>query len=186
MKDSLQKNWWVLTLNGVIAILIGGLAIFASDSLMKTVSTFLGLLILVGGLLLLLGAYDLKRKKADYALMLTEGVVAGIVGVLIMIFPMQTVKIFFIFIGVWAILIGLMQVYMAIVMRSILENNYILIIGGFLLAGIGLFLLLRPEMVAGVFLQIVGGVVVVLGILLIYYSFIIRHAIKEIEAPNKS
>lgn len=186
MNENLQKNWWLITLNGVIALLFGGLAIFATPDLMKTISTFIGLLVLVGGLLLLLGAYDLKRKQHDYALMLAEGLIASVVGIVIMIFPFTTIKIFLIFIGIWAIIIGLTQIYLAIAMRKVLMNNWVLIIGGLLLTGIGFLLLLKGEELAGVFMQIVGGVVVVVGMLLIYYSIIIKQAEKDTKHSIKS
>jgi uncharacterized membrane protein HdeD (DUF308 family) len=181
MKDNLQKNWWVLAVNGLIAVVFGGLAFFASQDLMKTISTFIGLLILVGGVLLLLGAYDLRRKEHDYALMLTEGVIATITGILIMIFPLQTMNIFITFIGVWALFIGLLQIYLAIVMRKVLVNIYVLIIGGLVLCGIGIILLINPEIILG-FVSVLGIVLIVLGMLQVYYAFVIKRA-KTSESP---
>lgn len=176
MKDNLQKNWWVLAVNGLLAIIFGGLAVFASEELMKTISTFIGLLILVGGLLLLLGAYDLRRKEHDYALMLTEGVIATIAGILIMIFPLQTINIFITFIGIWALFMGILQIYLAIIMRKVLANIYVLIIGGLILCGIGIVLLINPEIVAGFVMTVLGIVLIVLGMLLVYYAFVIKRA----------
>ena len=176
MKDNVQKNWWVLAVNGLLAVIFGGLAVFASEDLMKTISTFIGLLILVGGLLLLLGAYDLRRKHHDYALMLTEGVIATVVGILIMIFPLQTINIFIIFIGVWALFMGLLQIYLAIIMRKVLSNIYVLIIGGLILCGIGIVMLINPEIVAGYVMTVLGIVLIVLGMLLVYYAFVIKRA----------
>lgn len=176
MKTNLQKNWWVLTMNGILAILFGGLALLASETMLLSISTYFGLLILVGGVLLLLGAFNQKKKKKDYSLMLAEGLISIILGVIIIIYPGQTLKLFLIFIGVWALLLGIFKIYIAIAMRKIIEFQYIMIIGGLLLLGIGFLLLLDPAYVAGFVLQVVGAIFVILGIILIYFSFAIKNS----------
>ena len=87
MKTNLQKNWWVLTINGLLAILFGAMALFATEAVMESISMYFGLLILIGGILLLVGAYDKQRKKINYSLMITEGIILVVLGILIMIFP---------------------------------------------------------------------------------------------------
>ncbi len=176
MKTNLHKNWWVLTVNGVLAVLFGGLALFATEAMLLSISMYFGLLVLVGGVILLLGAFNQKQKKKNYSLMLTEGLISIILGILIMIFPGQTLKLFLIFIGVWALLLGIFKIYIAIAMRKIIEFWYLIIGGGLLLLGIGFLLLLDPAYVAGFVLQVVGAIFVILGIMLIYFSFVIKNS----------
>ena len=176
MKTNLHKNWWVLTVNGVLAILFGGLALFATEAMLLSISMYFGLLVLVGGVILLLGAFDQKQKKKNYSLLFIEGLISIILGILIMIFPGQTLKLFLIFIGVWALLLGIFKIYIAIAMRKIIEFWYLIIGGGLLLLGIGFLLLLDPAYVAGFVLQVVGAIFVILGIMLIYFSFVIKNS----------
>ncbi|NQT78179.1 MAG: DUF308 domain-containing protein [Bacteroidetes bacterium] len=176
MKTNLQKNWWVLSVNGILAVLFGGLALFATETMLLSISMYFGLLVLVGGVLLLLGAFDQRKKKKNYSLMFTEGLISIVLGILIMIYPNQTLKLFLIFIGVWALLLGIFKIYIAIAMGKIMEYRYVMIIGGILLIGISFMLLLNPAYVAGLVLQIVGAIFVVLGIMLIYFSFVIKNA----------
>jgi len=179
MKTNLQKNWWVIMINGLLAILFGALALFATETLMLSISIYFGLLILIGGVLLLFGAWDQQRKKKNFSLMLTEGLISVLLGILIMIFPGETLKIFYIFIGIWALLLGLFKIYLAIVLRKMVEFRYLMILGGMLLFGIGLLLLLDPNYVAGVVLKIIGGIFIILGMLLVYFSFVVKKANKE-------
>lgn len=176
MKANLQKNWWVLTVNGLLAILFGGLAIFATETMLLSISMYFGLLVLIGGVLLLLGALDQKRKQKSYSVMLTEGIISVILGILIMIYPGQTLRLFLIFIGAWAVLLGLFKIYITIMIGKALEFRYILIFGGLILIGIGLLLLLDPNYVAGFVLKVVGGVFVILGIILVYFSLKIKNS----------
>ena len=175
METNLQKHWWVLSLNGALAVLFGGLALFASETMLLSISMYFGLLIIVGGILLLLGAFDQKGKGKDYTLMLIEALVSIVLGIIIIIYPGQTLKLFLIFIGVWTLLLGIFKIYIAIVMRKILQFPYIMIIGGLLWLGIGFLMLLNPAYVAGFVLQVVGAIFVVLGITLMYFSFTVKN-----------
>ena len=66
MNTNIKRNWWVLLVNGLLAILFGGLALFATEPLLLSISMYFGLLILIGGVLLLIGAYDKQRKEDEY------------------------------------------------------------------------------------------------------------------------
>ncbi|RLD34152.1 MAG: hypothetical protein DRI83_08410 [Bacteroidetes bacterium] len=179
MKTNLQKNWWVLTVNGLLAILFGALALFATEAFMLGISMYFGLLVLIGGILLLIGAYDKQRKQKGYSMMLTEAIISVILGILIMVFPGPTLKLFFIFIGIWALLLGLFKIYVAIALRKMMEFRYMFFLGGLLLFAIGLVLLLDPAYVAGFVLKAVGVIFIVIGILLVYFSFVVKNAEKE-------
>ena len=174
MKTNLKKNWWVLLINGLIAVLFGALAMFSTQQMMESIQIYFGLLIVIGGVLLLFGAYDKYKKERSFSLMLTEGIVSVLLGALIMLFPEQSLRIFLIFIGIWALMLGLLKIFIAISMRDKTSFRYVLVFGGILLFGIGLLLLLDPTYVAGAVLKIVGAVFVVLGMILIYYSFMVR------------
>jgi len=178
MKTNLKKNWWVLLINGLIAVLFGALALFATHQTLESIQIYFGLLIVIGGVLLLFGAYDKYKKEKSFSLMLTEGLMSVLLGGLIMLFPGQSLRIFLIFIGIWALLLGLFKIFIAINMRGMPGFRNVLIFGGILLFGIGLLLLLDPTYVAGAVLKIVGAVFIVLGMILIYYSFMIR-SLKE-------
>lgn len=175
MNTRIQKNWWVLLVNGLLAILFGALALFATEALMLSISMYFGLLILIGGILLLIGAIDKQRKQREYSLMMTEAVISIVLGILIMIFPGTTLRLFFIFIGIWSLLLGLFKIYLGIIARQMKEFRAMLIIGGIVLFAIGILLLLDPEYVVGFVLKIVGGVFIILGMILVYYSFIVRN-----------
>ena len=179
MKSNYQKNWWVLTINGILAILFGTLTLFDSEVMMKSLSMYFGLLILVGGGLLLLGAYDHKQKKKNYNMLLAEGVIMAAIGAFIMIFPLQTLKLFLIFIGIWAFLLGILKIYIAISMGKALEYRYLLLIGGLIFSGIGLLFLIDPAWTAGYVLKILAVIFVFLGVMMIYFSFAIKHTKKE-------
>ncbi|MEE4257718.1 MAG: DUF308 domain-containing protein [Bacteroidales bacterium] len=182
MKTNITRNWWVLLVNGLLAILFGGLSLFATEALMLSISMYFGLLILIGGILLLFGAWDKQRKQRGYSMMLTEGIISIVLGILIMIFPGQTLKLFFIFIGIWALLLGLFKIYVGILLKGMDSYRNIFILGGIVLFVIGLVMLLDPAYIAGLILQVIGVIFVIIGMMLVYFSFIVKGAGKDTES----
>ena len=179
MKSNYQKNWWVLTINGILAILFGSITLFDSEVMMKSISIYFGLLILIGGILVLLGAFDHKRKNEKYNMLFAEGVIMAVIGILIMVFPLQTLKLFLILIGIWAFLLGMLKIYIAISIGKALEYRYALFIGGVIFSGIGLHFLIDPAWTAGYMLKIFGVIFIVIGMMMVYFSFAIRNAKTE-------
>ena len=179
MKRNLQNNWWVLTINGILAILFGALTLFDSQSVMISLSMYFGLLFLIGGALLIFGALDLRRKQKHFGIMLFEGIIISTVGILIMIYPLQTLKIFLLLIGVWAFLGGLLKVYVAISLGKTLAYRQLLVFTGVLLSAIGLLLLIDPTWTAVHVLKIIGIIFIAIGLMTIYFSIAVRNAQKE-------
>lgn len=175
MKTSLQKHWWILSINGILAILFGGLALYDSETFMISISKYFGLLILIGGILLFLGALDQRRKQKSYTLMMTEAVIMAALGILIMIYPMETLRVFLILIGVWSFLLGLSKIYVGLSIGKEFRSRYAFIFGGFLFTIIGLMLLIDPVWAGSNLLLVFGFIFVVLGIMLVYFSFKIRN-----------
>jgi len=176
MKTNLQKNWWVIAINGIIAILFGALILYDSETVLISISMYFGLLVLIGGLLLLMGAYDQRKKEGNHKMLFVEGVIMSIIGILIMVFPLQTLRIFLLLIGVWALLLGLLKIYIAISIGKLLRYGNIMIISGTLLSIIGLLLLINPTWMAGHLMSLVGILFAVIGVMMIYFSFGIRRA----------
>jgi uncharacterized membrane protein HdeD (DUF308 family) len=142
---------------------------------MISISQYFGLLVLIGGILLFFGALDQRRKQKDYTLMVVEATVMIILGILIMVFPLQTLRVFLILIGIWALLLGLAKLYLGISMGKDFGSRYIFIFGGLFFAVIGLVLLIDPVWIGSHLLRLFGFIFVVLGMILVYFSFKIRN-----------
>ena len=174
MKSNYQKTWWILTINGVLAILFGALTFIDSEAVMKSLSVYVGLLLLLGGILLLFGAMDQKKKQKDYKMMLFGGGTLAVIGIIVMVFPLQTLKFFLIIIGIWAFLIGILKIYIAVSVGKALEYRHMLLLGGLIFSGIGLLVLVDPTWLAGFILKIFGAVSIVLGMMMVYFSFALK------------
>lgn len=174
MKTNLQKHWWIMAINGVLAILFGALALFDSENLMISISKYFGLLVIIGGVLLVMAALDSRRRQKAFSLMMAEGIIMLIIGILIMAFPAQTLKVFLILVGIWAFLLGLAKLYIGLAIGREFSTRYIFIFGGILFAAIGLILLIDPLWTGSNVLKVFGFIFVVLGMGLVYNAFMLR------------
>lgn len=163
-----------MAINGVLAILFGALALYDSEAVIISISQYFGLLVLIGGVLLFMGALDLRRKNKDYTLMMVEAVIMAVLGILIMIFPLQTVRVFLILIGIWSLLLGLAKIYYGLALGKDFGSRYVFVFGGLFFAIIGLLLLIDPVWIGSHLLRLFGLIFVVLGMMLVFFSFKVK------------
>ena len=163
-----------MTINGVLALLFGAFALFDSENLLISLSKYFGLLVMIAGLLLLLAAWDQRKKKKKYQMLILEGGAMAVVGLLILIFPLATLKLFLLLIGVWALFTGLMKIYLAASLGSGFPYRNVMFISGTLFSLIGLALLIDPTWIATHVLILFGIVLIIVGIMTIYFSFMIK------------
>jgi len=177
METRRYKNWWFLTINGLISVLFGLLLILLTQEFIKTIVFYFGLLILLGGLIFLIaGINNLRKDKAAW-MILFESLTSLAIGLIIMIFPQKSLELFLILFGIWAIVIGIIQWVLLLKMKEVFAHKNLMFFNGFLSIALGIALLFNPFSWAVFLVKIIGGLIVVFGILLVYFS-VVLHALK--------
>lgn len=174
MEEKKFKKWWVLAVNGLIALLLGILIISTPATTLIIIGKYFGLVILVGGLILLFTAFYNIKKEKSYGLILVESVITIILGVLILIYTRKTLEIFVILIGIWAIIIGISQLAILIDKNYSVSGKYVFLFNGLLTVILGVFMLFNPFTMGQFFITLAGIGAMVFGILLIFFAFKIR------------
>ena len=170
---TLAKNWWLLLLRGICAIMFG-------------ILTFVWPGITLLTLVLLYGAYAL----ADGVLSLAEAVMGGApaprwwlalvgllgiaVGILTFAWPGITALVLLLFIAGWAIATGVLQIVGAIRLRKEIDNEWLLIASGVVSVIFGLILVVQPGTGALALLYVIGIYAILYGILLVWLSLRLR------------
>ncbi|MCK4287907.1 MAG: DUF308 domain-containing protein, partial [Bacteroidales bacterium] len=144
MEEKKFKKWWVLAVNGLIALLLGILIISTPATTLIIIGKYFGLVILVGGLILLFTAFYNIKKEKSYGLILIESVITIILGILILIYTRKTLEIFVILIGIWAIIIGISQLAILIDKNYYTSGKYLFLFNGLLTVVLGVFMLFNP------------------------------------------
>ena len=173
MEKKPDKNRWFLVINGIIAILFGLLLLLFTQKIILSMIFFSGLALLVGGLCFLFIAIYHLRKDRNVIMQIFQSIFTIAVGLIIMLFQKQSLYMFFILLGIWAIIVGVVQIVILIDVRNNLSNKKIILFNGLLTAALGIILIIEREEIPVLLTKIVGAFAILFGIVMIYISFII-------------
>ncbi|MGA9189547.1 MAG: HdeD family acid-resistance protein [Methanosarcina sp.] len=113
--EILQVSWWVVLLEGIIAILIGLFLLYRPAVTTIFLLQILGIFWLAEGILSVIGALIFSGHRLWKLL---SGIMSIIAGALILMYPLYSpfiiLTFFVIFIGVWAIINGVLKIAMAL------------------------------------------------------------------------
>lgn len=164
-----------MAVNGCIFILFGILILFFKAEVIKTILLYFGIVMLAFGIIMLvMGINNLRRDKAG-AMMLVESIVAMAIGLALISFPQASISLFLIMIGVWAIIMGIIQLVIIVNYKGDLPNKNLLMLNGLLTIALGASLLFNPFQWALFIVKIIGGFAMLFGVLLVYFSFVLRN-----------
>jgi uncharacterized membrane protein HdeD (DUF308 family) len=169
------RNWWLLLLRGLAAVLFGVLAfVWPSITLLALIFLF-GAYALATGILSLILAYKAPRGYPRFGALILGGILSIIAGLIAFFMPGMTAVGLLILIAAWAIVTGIIEIMAAIRLRKIITREWLLVLAGLVSIFFGVVLLLRPA--AGVLVLVwwIGAYALVFGILLMVLAFKMRH-----------
>ena len=179
MNNSKNTKWTGLAVNGLVALVIGVVFIFLPQELIVTIVKIIGIVLGIAGVGLLAYTFFNNKKKGVFnAYNIFQGILNLAVGVIMIVEPERMVDFIFFIIGLWTIAIGLFQVVYALRVRKIVNSGMFLLGNGIAFSGLGLIMILNPEAVINTMLAVIGGIIALLGIILIYFSFLVYKANK--------
>jgi uncharacterized membrane protein HdeD (DUF308 family) len=174
MATILARNWWALLLRGVVAVLFGILTFIWPGLTLAVLVLLFGAYVLVDGLFAIVAAIKSPAGNERWLLLLLEGIVGVIIGVLTFFWPAMTAFALLYFIALWAIITGVLEIGAAIRLRKSISNEWLLIISGFLSILFGLALIIVPVAGALAVVWLIGAYAIVFGVLLMALSFRLR------------
>src|SRR6188472_2752229 len=138
---SLAKKIWIFAvIRGVLGIIFGLIALFAP------IATALALAIVIGAYAIVDGVFDIIeaiRHRGSSSMALR--IVLGAVGILVLVWPGMSLAILAIFVGIWAIIIGILQIMASVGHRAAPNSGWVWgVIGGALAILFGVLVLIRP------------------------------------------
>ena len=174
MRELLAEFWWVLVLRGVAAIVFGVLAFLWPGLTIEVLIAFFGAYVLVDGVFGTIAALSGRRHAAHWVLMLLEGLLGIAVGIMTFVAPVVTGLVLLIWIGMWAILTGVIEVVQAIRLRKEIQGEFWLALAGLLSIGFGVLLLAFPLAGALAVLWVLASYAVAFGLVLVILGFRVR------------
>jgi uncharacterized membrane protein HdeD (DUF308 family) len=168
------ENWRAVALRGLVALLFGLVILFWPGLVLAVLSLFFGLYALVDGGVVLVPAIRSSERGARRWVPLAEGTVGVIAGLLALLWPGLTASGLLYVIVVWAVATGIFKILTAIVLRSEVENWWLLAGGGALSVLFGVILAALAGSDLPSLAPFIGVFAIVVGLALIVFAFRIR------------
>lgn len=170
---TLAKNWWMLLLRGICAILFGILAFVWPAMTLVTLILLYGAFAFVDGIFALIAAIAGGAAAPRWWLAIV-GLLGIAAGLATWFWPGLTALVLLYFIAAWSIATGVMQIVGAIQLRKEIDNEWLLIAAGVISVLFGGLLFARPGAGAIAVLFIIGVYALLYGVLLVFLALRLR------------
>ena len=175
------SSWWALVLRGIFAIAFGVLA-FVWPHITLTALVFLwGAYALVDGAFAVAAGVKSYGENKRWWLLLIEGILGVIAGVLAFVIPGITALVLLMLIAAWAIVTGAFEIAAAIQLRKHITGEWLLALAGVASILFGVLLVLNPGAGALAVVWMIGAYAIVFGCLLIALGFRLHGMVKSAD-----
>ncbi len=174
MEAMLARNWWVLVLRGVLAVLFGLAAFFWPGLTALVLVSLFGAYALIDGIFAVVAGIQQYGKHERWWAVLLEGIVGILIGLLTFFWPGVTALGLLYFIAAWALVTGVFEIVAAIRLRREIEGEWLLGLSGVASVLFGLLLVIFPS--AGVLsvIWIIGAYALLFGVIMIILGLRMR------------
>jgi uncharacterized membrane protein HdeD (DUF308 family) len=166
---ALARNWWLLLIRGILAILFGLMAFAWPALTLVTLVLLYGAYAFVDGLT----AIWVGGKSRAWGVLLF-GILGVIVGVYTFFFPGVTAVALLYLIAIWAFLRGIFEIVMAIQLRKEISYEWALIVSGLISIIFGIVLVANPGSGALALVMVIGAFALLFGVMMVVFAFRVR------------
>jgi uncharacterized membrane protein HdeD (DUF308 family) len=171
---ALSRNWGMVALRGIAAILFGVLALLLPGITLLVLVLLFGGYAIVDGVLNVVAALRGRAGKRAWWALLLEGLVSVAAGVVTFAIPGLTALMLVYVIGAWAMITGVLEIVAAIRLRKEITNEWWLVLSGALSVVFGVLVMIAPGAGALTMVLWIGAYSIVFGALLLGLAFRLR------------
>jgi uncharacterized membrane protein HdeD (DUF308 family) len=173
--DMFNRNWWLLAIRGLAAILFGILAFTWPGLTLLTLVFFFGFYAMINGVLALAVAYKAPKGYRKFGALILEGSLSILAGILAFVMPGITALSLLVLIAIWAIVTGIFEIFAAVRLRKVVTHEWLLILAGIASVAFGVMVMIRPGAGALALVWWIGAYALAFGVLLMVLAFRMRH-----------
>ena len=179
MLQFIGRNWWLLVLRGICAILFGVLAFTWPGMTIGALVLLFGAYALVGGILAFVAAFA-NSSGTPWWILVLEGLVSIAAALLTFLYPGITAVALLVLIAMWAIVTGVFELAAAIQLRKEIEGEVWLGLAGLASVLFGVVLLARPGIGALAVVWMIGTYSILFGVLLVALGFRVKSRMTQV------
>jgi len=168
MNNILEKNF--VSMNGILTIVFGLVALFFPGLTLATLGILFSIVILIGGIMLTAGSLRIRKINHRWYILLLEGIIGILIGIIILARPELVATVFVTIIGLWALIIGLVFLFTYIKSRlSSFSNTFMLTISVLSLLT-GIFIIINPFESTRIITIFIGIYAIIYGLFSVIHS----------------
>ena len=172
--NTFAANWRALALRGLVALLFGLVVLFWPGLVFAVLALLFGIYAVVDGAITFVPAFRSSERGVRRWLPLTEGAVGVIAGlVAILLSGMTANGLVYVIVG-WALATGVLKILTAILLRSEVENVWLLTGSGALSVLFGVLLAALAGSDVPFLASLIGAFAAIVGLALIVFAFRLR------------
>lgn len=179
MSALLNRSWWALLLRGIFIIIFGITALSFPEFAAGALAVFFGVLAVLDGIIII--TESLLNRFERWGVMLAAGLISLIAGGLAILWPGMVILIVLYIIAVRSLLVGIMEIITAIRLRKIMDNEWMMIIGGAISVIFAVVIFLHAEIAAEALVLMLGLVALFLGIIMLILAFKAKEMARELQ-----
>jgi uncharacterized membrane protein HdeD (DUF308 family) len=174
MTTQLARNWWLLLLRGLAAVIFGVLAIMSPLLAATVLVLFFGAYALVDGVIAIYASLTHREGHDRWWVLLLEGLVGIAAGVLTFTYPRLTAVVLLYFIAAWAVLTGILEIAAAARLRREIEGEWLMVVSGVLSVLFGILVAIFPAISMVAVVWLIAIYAILFGLLLITLGLRVR------------
>jgi uncharacterized membrane protein HdeD (DUF308 family) len=165
-----RESWWLLLVAGIITLVLGILIVVWPMASATVLVVIFGVAVILIGIVAFVRSFTLIKKTKTWWVLLIEGIVGIVIGIVLFSWPVWTTAILAYFIGAWLVISGIIAIIFGAVQKNVFP-----ILSGILSLIVGFLVLFSSPLYALATLIFVFGILSIFrGIILIIQSIILK------------
>ena len=187
MVEEYADKWWLIALRGILAIVFLLILIAYLSETLVVITWIMGLWALIEGVILIVMGFIKHKDIEGWGLVVLQGVLAGILGLLMNEPELLTLAELFFIIGVWFLVIGIVMLVQAIQVRKEIDGGEWLLVAGSILSMLfGVFLMSNIQVSVAVAGFILGLMLMVTGVMTTAFGFQAKRDANKVKKQMKA
>ncbi len=174
MKNMMAGAWWTLLLRGILAILLGIIAINNVGLTALAIFVWFVFYAIADGIFHVYMSIVYRHDTKHWWVGLLSGLLSIAFGIAAFMWPQITAYVLLVFIAARAIIDGVLGIVQAIQLRKEVKGEWLLIVGGVAAVLFGIWMFFNPKQGGVALLWIIAVYAIVTGVILVIQAFRMR------------
>ena len=169
-----MEKWWVSLLRGILALIIGSLAIIGPLEILNTGLILFAIFLIADGVITAVTSIAHTKIVKRWFYSFLEGFLGFLLGIFLLLWPGAAVVLFIYVIAFWALTMGVIEITSGLEFRKVLPGEWMMIVIGSTSIILSFLLFLMPKVAAVTLVWILAFFLIVFGVLQILLAFRLR------------